>query len=100
MTSHYNTTNEKGATLRTYEDAAKSLEERIILLMREQIEIPRWSPTRLHGYFNNVPITSVRRALTNLTKEGRLYKSEVMSVGGYGRREHNWVLIEKGGANG
>lgn len=95
MTSHYNTTSEKGATLRAYEDAAKSLEDRILLLMRVQSEIPRWSPTRLHGYFNNVPLTSIRRALTNLTKQGKCFKSEVMSVGSYGRREHNWVLISK-----
>ena len=95
MISHYNTTHESGATLRAYENAAKSLEKRIYEHMIVNSDVPRFSPTKLHEVFNNVPITSIRRALTNLTKEGKCYKSDLMSNGSYGRPEHNWGLLKK-----
>lgn len=93
--SHYNTTREQGDTLHAYQKKAEALEKRILNHMESHPDIPRWSPTALWKVFNDVPITSIRRALCDLTSEGKCFKSELMSVGSYGRREHNWVLRKK-----
>ena len=38
----------------------------------------------------DAPLTSVRRAMTNLTKDGLLEKTELKAEGIYGRPEHFW----------
>ncbi len=40
--------------------------------------------------FKNTPITSVRRAITNLTTEGLLIKTEVTRKGIYGKNNYCW----------
>jgi len=40
----------------------------------------------------NAPITSIRRAITNLTKDGYLVKTRRMKDGQYGIRNHTWQL--------
>ena len=39
------------------------------------------------------PITSVRRAMTNLTERGQLVKTEHFTLGQYGVRVHYWSLV-------
>jgi len=41
---------------------------------------------------NQPPLTSVRRAITNLQKQGKLIKTEETKVGLYGRPEYKWRL--------
>lgn len=38
------------------------------------------------------PLTSFRRALTNLAKQGKVEKLDEVKVGIYGRNEHLWRL--------
>ena len=40
----------------------------------------------------NCPITSIRRAMTNLSNEGQLEKTNDYVKGNYGKREHLWAL--------
>jgi Fe2+ or Zn2+ uptake regulation protein len=40
------------------------------------------------------PLTSIRRALTNLEKRGLVRKCEEVTVGAYGRNEHLWELVK------
>jgi hypothetical protein len=40
----------------------------------------------------NWPLTSVRRAMTDLTSERQLLKTEQMKPGYFGKPEHIWVL--------
>ena len=42
-----------------------------------------------------VPLTSIRRALTNLTNAGELVKTDKQMKGMYGRPEHQWRLAPK-----
>ncbi len=42
----------------------------------------------------NCPITSIRRAMTNLSNEGRLVKTNEKIKGLYGKLEHLWSLPE------
>jgi tRNA(Leu) C34 or U34 (ribose-2'-O)-methylase TrmL len=41
-----------------------------------------------------IPITSVRRSLTNLTKENRLVMTDTMLTGLYNKPEHVWRINE------
>jgi hypothetical protein len=38
------------------------------------------------------PITSIRRAITDLTNQGLLVKTDNLTPGAYGKNEHVWVL--------
>ena len=48
-------------------------------------------------YHKNVPITSIRRAMTDLTTKDILRKTSVMVKGIFGKDEHCWVLKETKG---
>mgnify|MGYP003118974616 CR=1 FL=1 len=39
------------------------------------------------------PLTSVRRAMTNLTTDGKLMKTNRYVIGNYDKPEHLWELI-------
>lgn len=41
---------------------------------------------------HRVPITSIRRSISNLTKEGLLRKTSGTVKGSYGMREHLWTI--------
>jgi len=99
--SYFNTTNESGTTLKNNVAKAKSQEEEILNLfifnkMHFINKIYKnyklgLSPSQI-GL--NYPITSIRRALTNLTKQGKLIKTNEKRIGMYGRSEYVWKLNE------
>lgn len=41
----------------------------------------------------NIPLTSARRAISNLKKAGYLRKTEIMVKGDYGDTEHVWSCL-------
>ena len=41
------------------------------------------------------PITSIRRAMTNLSDNGKLEKTNDFVIGNYGKKEHLWCLPKK-----
>ena len=41
------------------------------------------------------PLPSIRRAMTNLSNEGKLIKTDVKMEGMYGKLEHLWCLPKK-----
>ena len=41
------------------------------------------------------PITSIRRAMTNLTDDGMIVKTQKTVKGVYGKSEHLWALPNK-----
>ena len=95
-TSYINTTHSTHPELTRYEEKAKSQEERIL----------RWfkthkfqaSPNQVLRYIpveQRPPITSIRRALTNLTNAEELVKTDKQVKGPYGRPEHLWKLAPK-----
>jgi hypothetical protein len=53
----------------------------------------RWTPSEVHAVFPQWPVTSIRRALTNLTSAGRLvhYPAD-RRPGPRGARESTWGL--------
>lgn len=54
-------------------------------------------PSQVHklyeqGTGSNTPLTSIRRAITNLCKRGKLYMTDVQSPGIYGKPEYVWKI--------
>lgn len=89
--TYYNTTNESGRTLAEYQRAAENQQEAIQMIF-ERFQRPL-TPSQVHAVMSkDTPITSVRRAITNLTNEGILTKLNDKQMGVYGRPEHLWVL--------
>ncbi len=101
MESHHNTTNEKGKVLKDFEDRAKGQEGEILRLFKRQFakkKSAEFSPSQIHNRIwyqddKNYPITSVRRALTNLTGMGLLEKTNKKRMGPYGRPEYIWRFV-------
>ena len=90
----YNTINEQPSELTESIAKAKTQEEKIIKCFI-QYERPL-SPSMVLSILNiNCPITSIRRAMTNLSNEGKLEKTKDYVMGNYGKKEHLWRLPKK-----
>ena len=63
------------------------------LLTPSRIESQWINPMR--GRNHSPPLTSIRRGLTNLTKNSKLEKTDVMEIGKYGKSEHCWKIKEE-----
>jgi hypothetical protein len=77
------------------EKNAKNQEEKILFLFRTYNE--KMTPSEVYKRYQlcewpPVPITSCRRAMSNLTRAGRLEMLEEMKDGIYGVKEHFWKL--------
>ena len=98
--SFHNTTSETLHRLRRYRDRALSQDERLLAYFMDAFNAEgRYvllTPTAAleRVFTKSVPITSVRRALSNLTRDGKLETSGKV-MGPYGRPEHYWRLVEQ-----
>ena len=90
----YNTINEDPSELARSQTKAKTQEQKIINCFIQH-ERPL-SPSMVLSILNiNCPITSIRRAMTNLSNEGKLEKTKDYVLGNYGKKEHLWCLPKK-----
>lgn len=92
MKEYYNTNRESGDTLVSSELQAKN--QRLIVLgffkrNPDLLLAPHEVQSRV---LPTAPLTSVRRALTNLTDQGLLEKTKEMKRGTYGKQVHRWRL--------
>ena len=91
---YYNTNRERGATLKASERKCGKQEAAVLAFY--QARGGKWfSPEqvlrRVFGSHIEIPLTSVRRAITNLEARGKLIKSDKpMVMGGYGKMVHCW----------
>lgn len=90
---HYHDTGTAGDQVIEYEGKAAQQDEAVLTILK--LYYPEsLSPTEVHAIYiktgRDCPVTSIRRALTNLTKEGLALKTDVMKDGQYGRKEHTW----------
>jgi len=91
--SHHNTTHETGLQLDLFNDKAKAQEEKILGHFRNHPDSLFAPHDILHDVFQyKVLITSVRRAITNLTERGHLVKTNVKTKGPEGRPVYTWKL--------
>lgn len=93
--SYYNTNNLKGKDLDKAKEKALTQDERIMQYFLSH-ENALCTPYEVQGYVfgNKAPVTSVRRSLTNLTKEGKLEKTNLMRNGLYGDPNYCWKLAD------
>jgi hypothetical protein len=96
--SYYDTTSEL-ARLEEYEARAGHQERVVLRHFRCRPSLPI-NPTDCHDSLiglglidRKVPLTSIRRAITNLTKAGFLQKCEEKREGSYGRLEFCWQYV-------
>jgi len=87
----YNTTHLTGFELKESRRKANTQEDRILHFF-ERNKGNRYTPEEIQTYCQMAtrPLTSVRRAITNLTKEGYLRKTKTMKLGMYGKQVHTW----------
>ena len=89
--SYFNTTHEKGERLRSYSKRSKGQEVAILALFVDA-QRPLAPSELFHMLDGRYPLTSIRRAVTNLTTSRDLVKTSKKSPGMYGRDEHLWRL--------
>ena len=89
---YHNTTHSAGAELKEYREKARSQEDAIHGFFL-QVRRPM-SPSQVwRELFNeSCPLTSVRRAMTELTDSHDLEKTTVQVRGPFGRPEYLWRL--------
>ena len=93
----YNTIHQEGATLERSRTKNESQEDRILKifsLVPDRPMGPNMVTKLYNNYYPSIPPTSTRRAMTDLTAKGKLIKTNVMEMGGYGVHEHTWKLPE------
>ena len=88
---YYNTNDESGDTLKRSR-AQSSKQGRAILAFFQERD-GEFTPFEVRDIlgWEAIPITSIRRAITVLTKAGHLKKTATMRIGLYGKLNHCWT---------
>jgi len=91
--SYFNTLGEKGEQLEMYQKKATS-QDKLILHFFKQTPRINYTPSQVWRmlFKEQVPLTSVRRSISNLTNEGHLKQCEERREGVYGRSEGTWIV--------
>lgn len=100
MPSFHNTVNLKGKELTCAEEKAKGQEFMVIALFKKRPSVPH-TPSEVYSLLlqrqritKRTPLTSIRRAMSNLTFKGKLEQTEKMRIGPYGKPEHLWKFVK------
>jgi len=92
---YHNTTEQSQDYVREAVKNAKTQSEKVIAILKTE---GRKTPSEMAEYFSNsVPLTSVRRAISNLVFEGVVRKLDDTKIGIYGKPEHYYNLVENQG---
>ena len=87
----YQTINQVGSALKESNKKVKRQEDLIYSLFVKCNQ--PLSPSMVFSQSGmNCPITSIRRAITDLTNSGRIVKTDRQVKGMYGKAEHLWEL--------
>lgn len=89
--TYYNTTKEKGNTLKNNESKAATQNQRVYELYKKYNKLSPSAAWQLYGS-PDTPLTSIRRSINTLTREGKLMKTMNKVSGIYGRNEFIWKL--------
>jgi hypothetical protein len=89
--TYFNTNRLEGNDLKRAVMATLTQDSKILRFFIANEHKP-WSPDQVWQieFFQSVPLTSVRRSISNLTAAGYLEKLKVMRMGNYGRPVHVW----------
>ena len=93
MSNFYNTINLYGSDLFRANDKARKQEDVVLELFKSSKGLtPFEVDEKLRQMGRIYPITSIRRSITNLTKEGKLVKTAIKRVGDYGQMNYVWEI--------
>ena len=90
--TYFNTNTERGATLAESHKRAQRQEAEVLRIFRNCR--PNFlAAHEVHARLgSDILLTSVRRAITSLTSEGKLVKQRFMVPGPYGKKVYVWGL--------
>lgn len=91
---YYNTTSETGEKLKAYISECASQEDAVLKLFQKFKHGTASEVWKFYGVYS-APLTSIRRAITDLTKEGLLVRTEDKREGIYGRPESVYRITKK-----
>ena len=88
--SYFNTTGVEQPQLGVFINDALKQEDAVMAFFDQPNN--GYTPSMIHAVWpvDNTPLTSVRRAMTQLTRKGRLVKTDIKVDGMYKRPEHVW----------
>lgn len=92
--SYHNTTSLFGQELYAATEVARFQDDLVLAFMKERAgysftPCDVWGAMiRLKRINKNVPVTSIRRSISDLVKEGKLVKLAAMRKGAFGKRAH------------
>ncbi|MFZ7166530.1 MAG: hypothetical protein ACO1G5_03190 [Bacteroidota bacterium] len=97
--AYHNTTNLKGNDLSVAKEKELNQTEIIFMFFKDNPKMA-FTPAEVMSELEEVgydyPLTSVRRAITDLTKIGKLKQLEIVRLGIYGRVNFCWTLADVG----
>lgn len=91
---YYNTTKQKEEVLENFVAKAQTQDGKILEFFNQH-KGKKFSPGDVWTNLFKaefVPLTSIRRSINSLTKEGQLTKLDEQKVGYYGRPVYLWIL--------
>ncbi len=90
---YYNTTNLTGGNLSEAVGKAETQKDIILAFFTKHPDM-EFTPfdVQKHANLSGAPVTSVRRAMTNLTDDGKLIKTNNVKKGLYGAMNFTWRL--------
>lgn len=90
---YYNTTNQTGDTLKASIGKAESLEDKVAKFFKKNRSCA-FTPFEVMNMMKTkrIPVTSFRRAITNLTSDGLLIRTDIKRIGEYGKDNYCWKL--------
>jgi len=95
--SYYNTLGEAGDTYKKAEGKAKRQTDSVLAIYKHTLRA--MTPAEVwEGYGfkdKNIPITSIRRAISNLEDKGQLRKTTWKRKGLYGKMNYCWIYEEE-----
>ena len=98
---YYNTNRETGGEPHERTKQQKN-KKRLVLAVFETYPNEPLTPDDVHNFIKENsddpnsklwPITSIRRAISDLTKNSKLYKTDIKKTGSYGKRVHCWIKV-------
>jgi hypothetical protein len=91
---YFNTTKLFGSKISEAVKNASTQDDKIFLFFFEN-KNKEFSPCQIHKIVfakSNVPLTSIRRSMTNLTNAGKLIKTSKKVIGVFGKDNYTWKL--------
>lgn len=95
--TYWNTNREEADTLKNSKAKAATQQDTILEFFKDN-PLQAYSPEEVHEQTGlNCPLTSVRRAMSNLKGEGLILKTDLMVMGSYGKYTHAYAYNRNGG---